>query len=122
MRRLLLLIALVLVLVGGVVAPVLAAGNPTAGKKVFGANGCGGCHTFKAAGSKGTVGPALTKTSLASHAKTTKQTLEAYIRTSIVKPNAYVVKTFPKNVMPGTYGKTIKTKSLDDLVAFIAKG
>jgi mono/diheme cytochrome c family protein len=34
-------------------------GDPTAGKAVFTSAGCGGCHTLKAAGSTGTVGPNL---------------------------------------------------------------
>jgi mono/diheme cytochrome c family protein len=36
-----------------------AKGNPEAGKKVFASAGCGGCHTLKAAGSSGNVGPNL---------------------------------------------------------------
>ncbi|HEX4525477.1 MAG TPA: cytochrome c [Gaiellaceae bacterium] len=34
-------------------------GNPTAGQAVFETTGCGGCHTLKAAGATGTVGPNL---------------------------------------------------------------
>ena len=34
-------------------------GDPVAGKKVFTSAGCTGCHTLKAAGSTGTVGPNL---------------------------------------------------------------
>jgi mono/diheme cytochrome c family protein len=34
-------------------------GDPAAGKKVFTSAGCTGCHTLKAAGSTGTVGPNL---------------------------------------------------------------
>jgi cytochrome c551 len=34
-------------------------GDPTKGKAVFASAGCGGCHTFEAAGSNGTVGPNL---------------------------------------------------------------
>ncbi len=34
-------------------------GDPTAGKAVFLSAGCTGCHTLKAAGSTGTVGPNL---------------------------------------------------------------
>ena len=34
-------------------------GDPIAGKRLFAAHGCGGCHTFKAAASKGGVGPDL---------------------------------------------------------------
>src|SRR5262245_31121355 len=37
------------------------AGNATAGKRVFATAGCTACHTLKAAGSKGTVGPNLDK-------------------------------------------------------------
>ena len=34
-------------------------GDPVKGKELFAANGCNGCHTFKAAGSTGTTGPDL---------------------------------------------------------------
>src|SRR5581483_8462900 len=34
-------------------------GNPQAGKAVFESAGCKGCHTLKAAGATGTVGPNL---------------------------------------------------------------
>ncbi len=36
-----------------------ATGNPTAGKAVFASAGCATCHTLKAAGSKGMIGPNL---------------------------------------------------------------
>lgn len=36
-----------------------AQGDATAGKQVFADAGCGGCHTLKAAGTSGTVGPNL---------------------------------------------------------------
>ena len=36
-----------------------AEGDAANGKKVFASAGCGGCHTFSAAGSSGTVGPNL---------------------------------------------------------------
>jgi mono/diheme cytochrome c family protein len=36
-----------------------AAGDATAGKAVFSSAGCGACHTLKAAGASGTVGPNL---------------------------------------------------------------
>ena len=36
-----------------------AAGNAVAGKAVFATAGCGGCHTLKAAGATGAVGPNL---------------------------------------------------------------
>ena len=36
-----------------------AEGDAAAGKAVFAAQGCGGCHTYGAAGSTGTAGPNL---------------------------------------------------------------
>ena len=47
-------------------------GDPVAGKQLFAANGCSGCHTFKAAGSTGTTGPDL-DTASPSHAKVMAQ-------------------------------------------------
>jgi mono/diheme cytochrome c family protein len=39
--------------------PTAVKGDPVAGKAVFASAGCGGCHTLKAAGASGTVGPNL---------------------------------------------------------------
>jgi mono/diheme cytochrome c family protein len=39
--------------------PAAAKGDPVAGKAVFTSAGCSGCHTLKAAGATGTVGPNL---------------------------------------------------------------
>ena len=117
MRRLALLATVSAVLVAA--GAVLAAGKPVAGKKVFMTNGCGACHTFKPAGTKGTVGPALTKARLTADAKRAKQPYTLFIRTSIVKPKAFVAKGY-KPVMPSF--SQLSKKQLDDLVAFVATG
>lgn len=117
MLRVALLAALAALVVAAGTA--LAAGNPAAGKKVFASSGCGGCHTFKPAGSKGTIGPALTKVRLTADAKRAKQPYTTFIRTSIVKPKAFVAAGY-KPIMPASTKLT--KKQLDDLVAFIAKG
>lgn len=96
-----------------------AAGNPASGKKVYLSNGCGSCHAFKPAGSKGTVGPALTRARLTADAKRAKQPYTAFIRTSIVLPKQFVAPGY-KALMP-SYSKLSK-KQVDDLVAFIAAG
>jgi cytochrome c551/c552 len=101
-------------------APAAPSGNPTAGKAVFTANGCGACHTFTPAGSKATVGPDLDK--LADYAKQAKQPLVQFTETSITDPNAYIQPGFPKGVMPGTFGTSLSKTQLGDLVAFLAKG
>ncbi len=38
--------------------------NVSAGEKLFSSSGCAGCHTFKAMGAKGTIGPNLDKATL----------------------------------------------------------
>jgi len=88
-----------------------------AGKALFASNGCGGCHTYKPAGSNGKVGPDLDK--LAADAKTAnKGPLPVYVKQSIEDPNAYVVHGFPPNVMPAFKGK-LSDQQITQLVQFL---
>lgn len=102
-------------------AAAAAAGNPAQGKAVFASNGCGACHTFKPAGSSATVGPNL-DTAVAADATKDSMPLAAFVRESIVSPNAYISSGFPKGVMPQSFGSTLTKTELADLVAFIAAG
>jgi cytochrome c2 len=92
-------------------------GANAAGKKAFTDNGCVACHTLTAAGSHGTVGPDLDK--IAQYAKTAGQPLDAFIRESIVDPNKYIEKGYPKGVMPETFG-SLPPATIDALVKFIS--
>ena len=94
-----------------------ANGDATAGKAVFAANSCSGCHTLKAAGATGVVGPSLDK--LKESAATAGQPLGAFIAQSITDPNAYIAPGFAKGTMPGTYKTVLSSKQIADLVAFI---
>ena len=87
-----------------------------AGKTVFVNNGCGSCHTLKAAGASAKIGPDLDK--LPAEAKGAGKPLEAFVRESIVDPNAYVAPGFPKNVMPQTFSQLPKSQ-LDALVQYL---
>jgi len=98
-----------------------AAGNPAQGKSVFASNGCGTCHTFKPAGSSGSVGPNL-DSAPALDAKKDNMPLPAFIRESIVSPNTYISPGYPKSVMPQNFGSTLTKTQLAELVAFIAAG
>jgi cytochrome c oxidase subunit 2 len=95
-----------------------AAGDAKAGAALFKAQGCGGCHTFKAAGTSGTVGPDLDK--LAEYAKTANQgSLQDFTQESIANPSAYIEKGYP-NAMPN-FGQTLSAKQIADLVAYLTK-
>jgi mono/diheme cytochrome c family protein len=90
-----------------------AQGDPAAGRQVFEAQGCGGCHTFSAAGTSGTVGPNLDEVQ--------GQDAES-VEEAIVEPNAEVASGFAPNVMPQDYGENLTQEQLDDLVAFLTQG
>jgi len=94
------------------------AGDATAGAALFKAQGCGGCHTFKAAGTNGTVGPDLDK--LTDYAKNANQgSLEEFTHESIANPSAYVEKGFSPS-MPN-FGETLSDQQLADLTAFLVQ-
>jgi mono/diheme cytochrome c family protein len=98
-----------------------ATGDPAAGKTVFASSGCAACHTFAPAGASGTVGPDL-DTAPAKDAKTAGMSLDAFLRESIVNPDAYVPSGYAKGVMPTTFKSSLSKTQLDDLVAFLASG
>jgi cytochrome c oxidase subunit II len=100
----------------GGAASSAATASPAA---LFKSNGCSACHTFTAIpGAKGTVGPNLDN--LKSYAATAGKPLEAFIKESIVDPNAYIAPGYQPNVMPGNFGSTIPPASLDALVQYLA--
>jgi mono/diheme cytochrome c family protein len=86
-------------------------GSPEAGKAVFSAQGCAGCHTFAAAGSSGTTGPNLDEALVGKDA--------AYVRRAVVDPNADVAEGYSPGVMPQDYEEKLSPKQLDDLLAFL---
>jgi mono/diheme cytochrome c family protein len=93
--------------------PKAAKGNPAAGKKVFDDNGCGGCHTFKAAGAKGKIGPNLDDA--------LKDKDAEFVKTSITDPNAEIASGFQPNIMPQNYGSQLTSQEIADLVAFLTQ-
>ena len=97
--------------------PVVAAGNATAGKAVFNANGCGGCHAFKPAAATGAVGPALD--SMAADASRAGVSLDSFIKASITDPGAFIAKGYADGIMPATFGQSLKPQELADLIAFL---
>jgi cytochrome c oxidase subunit II len=97
-------------------ATAVGGGGAGAGKALFASNGCGACHTLKAAGATAKVGPDLDK--LPAEAQRAGKPLDAFIRESIADPNRYVEKGFPPNVMP-SFGQTLSKSQIDALVKFL---
>lgn len=91
-------------------APPKVPGGP--GAQVFANNGCGGCHTFAAANSGGTVGPDLDES-------LTAQDTAAIIEEMIVDPEAEIAPGFSAGIMPATFGETISKKEIEQLVEFL---
>ena len=90
--------------------PQAKAGNTANGKKLFAAQGCDGCHTYKAAGSTAKVGPDLDQS--------LKGKDDAYIKQSIVAPDEVVASGFQPGIMPKTYAQ-LPEQDVADLVAFL---
>jgi mono/diheme cytochrome c family protein len=74
--------------------------NPTAGRKVFAAAGCGSCHTLAAAGAHGTIGTDLDK-----HPPTVELVLDRV--------------TNGQGGMP-SYKDQLSEQQIDDVAAYVA--
>jgi cytochrome c oxidase subunit 2 len=80
------------------------------GEQVFNGNGCGSCHTLEAADASGNVGPDLDNISKAD---------AAYIKQSITKPSAVVVKGYADGIMPQDFASKLSASELDALVKYL---
>jgi cytochrome c oxidase subunit 2 len=88
------------------------------GKKLFTdgngtATACGACHTLADAGTTATTGPNL--------GKVLKGKDAAFIRESILKPDAVIAPGFQGGIMPKNYGDTLSPDELDALVSYLGR-
>jgi mono/diheme cytochrome c family protein len=90
-----------------------AEGDPAAGEQVFTSAGCNSCHTLSAAGSTAQTGPNLDEGLKGKDA--------AFIRESIVNPDAEVTEGYSQELMPETYGEQLSEEELANLVAFLVQ-
>jgi cytochrome c oxidase subunit 2 len=81
------------------------------GEQIFTSAGCAGCHTLKAAGATAKVGPDLGKLGSSANA--------AFIRKSIVDPNAEITKGYSADIMPKDFGTKLSKEELDALVKYL---
>jgi cytochrome c551/c552 len=100
-----------------IIGKVATVSPAAAGKSVFASTGCSACHVFEPAGSTGKVGPDLDN--LAAYAAKAKMgSLAKFTETSIIDPGAYIAPGYT-NAMPPTYGKSLTSQQVADLVAFL---
>jgi cytochrome c oxidase subunit II len=92
-------------------------GDENSGETVFMTAGCGACHAFKPAGTDAEVGPSLDAMKPEGGTQ-----LEAFIRESIVDPNAVVAEGYQPDVMPSTFSKSLTDEQLDALVQYLVDG
>jgi cytochrome c oxidase subunit 2 len=111
---------------GGGAAPAAGGGGAAAApkvdpKQVFTSAGCAGCHQLAAAGSNGTTGPSLDNLVADAKKYGNGKAPDAYVRESIVNPNAFVVPGFPRGTMPQTFGKDLSPDEIKALVDYLLK-
>jgi len=98
---------------GGQAAAVDAKALFTQGESKTGATACGGCHKLTDAGTQGGVGPQLDKV--------LKGKDPAFIRQSILQPDAEIAQGFNKGIMPANYGQLLSKPEVDALVNYLEK-
>jgi glucose/arabinose dehydrogenase/cytochrome c551/c552 len=81
----------------------------------LGVPGCATCHQSEPGG----VGPSLQNLTQLDAARRNNLSLEAYIRQSILEPEAYVVPGYAAGVMYPRYGDALTTEQLDALVEYV---
>jgi cytochrome c oxidase subunit 2 len=96
---------------GGQQAAIDAKALFTKGETTTGATACGACHKLADAGTAGGVGPDLDKVLKGKDA--------AFIKQSIVDPNAVIAPGFDKGIMPDTFGKLLSGAEVDALVKYL---
>jgi cbb3-type cytochrome c oxidase subunit III len=74
------------------------------GEQIFTAAGCGGCHTFKPAGSQANIGPSLDELAAAAGDREPGKSPEDYVQESILQPQAFTVQGFG-GAMPSYEGR-----------------
>jgi cytochrome c oxidase subunit II len=83
------------------------------GKPATGATPCGACHTLAEARTNGTTGPNLDQVLKGKDA--------AFIKQSIVQPDAVIAKGYSKGIMPPNFGSTLSGAEVDALVKFLSE-
>lgn len=98
-------------------------GDPANGETLYkkptigGVPGCVTCHSLN----PGTrlIGPSLADAATKAAGNAEGMSAEAFLRESIVDPDAHVTEGFSKGLMYQRYGKDLSQQQINDLVAFL---
>lgn len=100
------------------VADSAAAGEALFKKMTIGAApGCATCHSLQPG--MRLVGPSLADAATVAESAVDGMSAEAFLRQSIVEPDAHVTEGFTPGLMFQNYGKTLSEQQINDLVAFL---
>ena len=127
-RIIYLLIAIMLLTACGVGSGAkAAAGDPASGKKLFdgqapmanaSAPACSTCHAIEPGLDSGS-GQSLSNIGSRAATAVADQTAEAYLRTSILDPDAYLASGYQEGIMYRGYAQALTSQQVDDLVAYL---
>lgn len=92
-----------------------AEGATASGRALFQAKGCSSCHS-RAGTSNGGVGPDLTYLAMVAASRKPGVSAEAYVRESIVEPQAFVVRGYSGVGMPRL---PLNDREVEALVGFL---
>ena len=90
-------------------------------RQTFVSTGCGGCHRLADAQSSGGTGPSLDELASVAARRKPRTSAEDYVRESITDPNAFLVRGFPRGVMPGDYEQQLSAQEIDSLVEYLLR-
>lgn len=87
-------------------------------------SGCGACHTIGALGEQRKVGPDLTHIADAAGTRVAGLSAAAYIRQSILEPNAFIAPECPngpclQNIMPRDYRQRLTDEQIDLIIDYL---
>ncbi len=98
---------------------------PPDAREAFLKGGCVGCHTIPGVpGAAGRVGPDLSKLGSEATSRRPGASAEAYIRESILDPNAFIAPVCPSGACPSgvmlqTFAQSLAAEELDAIVAYL---
>jgi mono/diheme cytochrome c family protein len=102
----------------GDMSPEAKAGKDLFAEAVIGSQaGCITCHSLEAG--EVIVGPSMAGIGSRAGSTVAGQSAEAYLKDSILNPDAHLVDDFPAGTMPQVWGDELNGEQVDQLIAYL---